>query len=287
MQTRHHPGSWLPVAGLCRAGACFRALVVATALVSGACGRDSVHVTFLDVGQGDATLIETPGGRIALVDAGESYPGDQLRARGVEHIDLLVASHPHADHIGGLDEIVERRPVRTYLDNGMPYGTESYRRLMDAIEARPSITYLAAQPRTIHLGDVSVDVLATHPAPRHANDASVALLIRYGEFSLLLTGDAEAAALDYLVETGAVPGVTVLKASHHGSDNGVTEHFLAAARPEVVVISVGAGNAYGHPGALALAAYHAAASDVYRTDLDGSVTVRGFRSGRYRIGIQR
>ena len=111
----------------------------------------------------------------------------------------------------------------------------------------------------------------------------MALLVRYGEFSVLLTGDAETEALDYLVESGAVPDITVLKASHHGSDNGFTEDLLAAGRPEVVVISVGAGNAYGHPGEQALAAYYAAASEVYRTDLDGSVTVRGVRNGRYRI----
>ena len=287
MRTRHHVGSWAPVVAPFSAGACLRALVVATALASTGCGRDSVDITFVDVGQGDATLIETPDGRIALVDAGESDLGNRLHERGVERIDLLVASHPHDDHIGGLDEIVERFPVGAYLDNGMTYDTQAYRRLLAAIDARSSITYLSAEPRTLRLGDVAVEVLATHPAPQHANDGSVALLVRYGEFSVLLTGDAEIEALDYLVESGAVPYVTVLKASHHGSDNGFTEDFLTAARPEVVVISVGAGNAYGHPGELALAAYYAAASDVYRTDLDGSVTVRGFRNGRYRIVIQR
>ena len=269
------------------AGAWLRALVVATALGSAACGRGSVDVTFIDVGQGDAILIRAPGGRIALVDAGESYPGEQLRARGVEQIDLLVASHPHDDHIGGLYEIVERFPVRAYLDNGTAHDTETYRRLMDAVERRPSILYLSADPRTIDLGEVSVEVLAGHPSPRHVNDGSVALVLRYGEFSALLTGDAETGALDYLVATGAVPDVTVLKASHHGSDNGFTEGLLRAARPEVVVISVGARNAFGHPGELALAAYYAAASDVYRTDMDGSVTVRGFRNGRYRIVTER
>ena len=268
----------------------YRPLVLvfpATTLLLTTCQRPSLTVTFLDVGQGDATLIETPDGRIALVDAGEADIGDQLRRRGVEQIDLVVASHPHDDHIGGLDEVVERFPVRAYLDNGMPHATQAYRRLVDAVEARPSITYLAAEPRNIQLGEASVEVLANHPAPRHVNDGSVALLVRYGGFSVLLTGDAETEALDYLVDTGAVPDITVLKASHHGSDNGFTEDWLTAARPEVVVVSVGANNAYGHPGELALAAYYAAAGDVYRTDLDGSVTVRGFRNGRYRIVTER
>lgn len=265
----------------------YRPLALAITLLLATCERPSLTVTFLDVGQGDAVLIQAPGGHTALIDAGESDRSDQLRARGVRQIDLLVASHPHDDHIGGLDEIVEQFPVRAYLDNGMPYETQAYGRLVNAVDAQPSITYLAAEPRTIHLGDVAVEVLATHPAPRHANDASVALLVRYGEFSVLLTGDAETGALDYLVETGAVPDITVLKASHHGSDNGFTEELLTAARPEVVVISVGARNAYGHPGELALAAYYAAASEVYRTDLDGSVTVRGFGNGRYRIVTQR
>ncbi|MDE2980278.1 MAG: hypothetical protein OXU74_03695 [Gemmatimonadota bacterium] len=113
-------------------------------------------------------------------------------------------------------------------------------RQVDVPLARPFITYLASEPRAIHLGDVSVEVLATHPARRHGNDGFVALLVRYGKFSVLLTGDVETEALDYLVTDGAVPDITVLKASHHGSDNVFTEDPLAEGRPEVVVISVGA-----------------------------------------------
>ena len=263
------------------------ALLFAVALLCGACGRDSLDVTFLDVGQGDAVLIRTPDGRTALVDAGESDPGQHLRARGVERIDLLVASHPHEDHIGGLGDVIGSFPVRAFLDNGVVHDTQTYHRVEATVEAHPSITYLGPQPRSIALGDASIEVLAADPSPNNVNDGSVKLLVRYGKFSVLLTGDAETGALDHLVSTGTVPDVTVLKASHHGSDNGFTEGLLAAAQPDVVVISVGSRNAYDHPGGLALSAYHAATGDVYRTDLDGSVRVRGFRDGRFRVATER
>ena len=252
-----------------------------------ACASRSLNVTFLDVGQGDATLIQTPTGQTVVVDAGAADPVAKLRAHGVDQIDLLVASHPHADHIGGMDEILEAFPVRAYLDNGMPHTTETYRRVMAAIEARPAITYLGPEPRTIGLGEATVEVLVGYSSRQHLNNGSLPLLVRYGEFTLLLTGDAETAALGHLARSGVVPDVTVLKASHHGSDNGFTDSFLAAARPDVVVISVGASNGFGHPEPEALSAYRSAATYVFRTDRHGSVTVRGFPDGSYRTVTER
>ncbi len=129
-------------------------------------------------------------------------------------------------------------------------------------------------------------VLTILPPPAWAeveeNNASVGVLVEHGEFRALLTGDSEQDELNHFLELG-VPDVTVLKAAHHGSRNGVTPRWVDVTRPEVVVISVGRDNAYGHPHPWALRYYEAVASEIYRTDRDGQVTVRGYRDGRYEV----
>ncbi len=242
-----------------------------------------LQITFLDVGQADAVLIQEPGGRTALVDAGRRQLVQALKERGVTSIDLLVATHPHADHIGGMAGVLAAFPVRFYMDNGKPHTTATYTRLMQALEARPEITYLNAEPRRIRLGAAVVEVLPLLPVhSTDQNNRSVALLVRYGAFASLLTGDSEVEQLNFLVGKGAVPDVTVLKAPHHGSHNGFTPAFLRATRPEVVVISLGS-NGYGHPAPEALAAFSLFTEHVYRTDRDGSVTVLGFPDGRHEV----
>ena len=242
-----------------------------------------LRVTFLDVGQGDAVLLQAPEGQTALVDAG---PGDVvplLREIGVERIDLLVASHPHADHIGGMARVIETMPVRFYMDNGDAHGTATYRRLMAALDARPGITYLEAVPRTISLGSAEIEALPLLPrGTADPNNRSVPLVVRFGDFVAFLSGDSEVRQLTDLVGRGAVPALTLLKAPHHGSDNGFTPAFLAAARPEVVVVSVGR-NTYGHPRPAALRAYTGVGASVLRTDLHGHVAIRGHRSGGYEV----
>lgn len=245
---------------------------------------DSVlRIIFLDVGQGDAVLIQAPEGQTALVDAGPRDVVPLLRQLGVEQIDLLVATHPHADHIGGMAQVISSLPVRFYMDNGDPHTTQSYRRLLAALDARPGITYLEATPRTISLGSASIEVLPLLPrGTTGVNDRSVALVVRFGDFKAFLSGDSEVLQLSHLVGQGAVPDVALLKAAHHGSDNGFTWEFLGAAAPEVVVISVGR-NSYGHPRPEALAAYSGVGAVVMRTDMHGHVEVRGYGDGRYDV----
>ena len=123
----------------------------------------ALRIVFLDVGQGDAVLIQAPEGQTALVDAGPRNVVPLLRRLGVERIDLLVATHPHADHIGGMAQVIESLPVRFYMDNGDPHTTQTYRRLLAALDSRPDITYLEAVPRTISLGSASIEVLPLMP----------------------------------------------------------------------------------------------------------------------------
>ena len=245
---------------------------------------DSVlRVTFLDVGQGDAVLIQAPGGQVALIDAGPDDIVAALRGFGVHAIDLAVATHPHADHIGGMTGVIETFPVRFYMDNGEPHTTQTYRRLLAALDARPEITYLEAVPRTLTLGEVEIEVLPLlPPGTTELNDRSIALVVRYGTFTAFLSGDSEVRQLTHLVGRGVVPETVLLKAPHHGSDNGFTWEFLDAARPRVVVISVGR-NLYGHPKPAALRAFQASGATVFRTDRRGHVSVAGHENGDYEV----
>jgi len=246
-----------------------------------------VDVVFLDVGQGDAVLIRAPEGQTALIDAG---PGGDvvsaLRRLGVERLDLVVATHPHADHIGGMTEVLRSLPVRYYMDNGEPYTTATYMSVMRTLEDRPEVTYLEAVPRTLQLGSVSLRVL---PMPRYRtpnpNNQSVGLVLEYGAFRAFLSGDSERPELESFVREGAVPDVTLLKAPHHGSDDAVSIPLLEVARPELVVISVGYGNTYGHPSPAALLTYPRYAEQLYRTDLNGQVAVSGYRDGTYEVKL--
>ena len=242
-----------------------------------------LRVTFLDVGQGDAVLLQAPEGQTALIDAGRGDIVPLLREMGVTRIDLLVATHPHADHIGGMTGVLESIPVRFFMDNGDPHSTATYRRLLAALDARPEITYLEAVPRTISLGAATLEVLPLLPrGTAGPNDRSVSIVVRYGNFTALLSGDSEVRQLTHLAGLGVVPALTLLKAPHHGSDNGFTWEFLRVSRPRLVVISVGR-NGYGHPRPAALNAYAAIAQETLRTDLDGHVQVLGREDGGYAV----
>lgn len=250
----------------------------------------TLELRFLDVGQGDAVLIRNAG-REVLIDTG---PTDDVAAHlkrlGVDTLDLLVASHNHSDHIGGADAVLDRIPVKNYLDNGHPATTQIQRRVLDRIR-RKKVTYLRATSRTIAIGDARLRII---PAPAIAglddgeqNNRSVVVLLERGRFRALLSGDSEVEEQDALLKADQVPDVDVLKAAHHGSRNGVSAAWLARTRPEVVVISVGAGNSYGHPHAEALRLYRSAGSRVLRTDQQGDVVIRVGPDGRYVVRTER
>jgi competence protein ComEC len=242
----------------------------------------TVAITFLDVGQGDATLIESPDGKAALVDGGRAtWDVVNMLRRDVDTLDLVVATHADMDHIGGLDGVLIDLAVRYYMDNGVPHTTREYRELMDLVEWS-KVPYLAATARTIALGDVSLRVLPPWPEAADQNNASVGLLVEYGAFRALLTGDAEREELAYFLGLG-VPTVDVLKAGHHGALNAVSPGWVQATKPRVVVVSVGAGNSYGHPDPMALRYYGRYAQAIYRTDRDGEILIEGRRDGSFDV----
>jgi beta-lactamase superfamily II metal-dependent hydrolase len=261
----------------------------------------ALELIFLDVGQGDALIVRSPEGRVALIDAGRGWLIGQLGVHGIDTIDVAIATHPHADHIGGMVDVLHDLPVQIYVDNGIPHTTAIYAQVMAALEGSkagyvvptpPTITTDAATPpdssgphaglTTIALGSVALEIWAPNPEASSLNDGSLAVLIRYGAFSALVTGDAEIEALNYFMGIG-VPEVTVLKASHHGSRNGVSPAWVGTTRPSVVVISVGKDNGYGHPHAWAVEYYKAVADEIYRTDLHGEITIVGATDGTYSV----
>jgi len=231
-------------------------------------------IRFLNVGQGDAALITSPDGKTALIDGGgdNGYASYDLDTLGVDTLDLVIASHGHADHIGGLADILRTTVVHAYMDNGMAAATQAYGSVSAVVDAH-HMTYLQPTPRTISLGSVSLRILPRPARPDGQNNASVGVLLTYGGFSVLFTGDAETEERQYWRLNARLPRVTVLKVAHHGASNGTDRAWIGALRPKVAVISVGANNDYGHPSSRTLSILRGAGAAVFRTDQDGAVIV--------------
>lgn len=242
-----------------------------------------VQITFLDVGQGDAVVARAPGGEAVLIDAGPASPLRFLQQMGVDQVDLLVATHPHDDHIGGMVDVLTARPVHAFVDNGTAVSSDRYLQLMATLERLSEVSIVTAPGPPQAVGAMTVQLLPLSSDGAGPDGPSVATVLRFGAFSAFLSGDSERAELTALVEGGHVPDVTLLKAPHHGSARGFTRDFLDVARPEVVVISVGADNPFDHPRPEAMTAYTTVARHVMRTDRDGPVSVLGYADGSYEI----
>jgi beta-lactamase superfamily II metal-dependent hydrolase len=245
-----------------------------------AANNGDLRVYFLDVGQGDSSLVIFRD-KVILIDAGEIDQGDRvvadLRKLGVSRIDLLVASHPHSDHIGGMQKVLAVFPVGKVLDTGMPHTSPLYEHFLETVD-KENIPYIIAEQGQIIDLDSSLGILVLSP-PKERLDAdlnanSIVLKISYGTISFLFTGDAGDAAETALLQSGYSPGAQVMKVSHHGSSDATSKAFLARVRPEVAVISVGKDNPYGHPHKETLDALSALVPAIYRTDRDGTILIR-------------
>ena len=259
----------------------FRAIRIALAVVllSLPLRAQQLELRFVDVGQGDAIVIRE-GGKTALVDSGRSaHIMVQLQSLGIDTVDLLVASHNHADHIGGMVAVLSNTGVRYYMDNGVPHTTATYQRTIQAV-MESGAQYLRASDRTITLGSAQLRVLPPPPS-RDQNNSSVGLLVEYGEFRALLTGDSELAELRYWLNNETIPRVQVVKVAHHGSLNGTTAEWVDRTRPDVAVISVGARNSYGHPSPRVIQLWQSVGARVRRTDLEGTISIFANRNGTF------
>ena len=245
-----------------------------------------LRVTFLDVGQGDAAVIESPGGKTVLVDAGgvDHAGGDDegrrtvapfLRGRGVNRIDLLLLSHPHTDHIGGAATLLGQFPVGLLMDNGQDVDKAPVAEIRRAAESRRVPYRAARRGQVIELGDGAVlRVLAPTETETHGavNNASMVLRLEYKRVVILFTGDAEIDEETDLLRDKLPLACDALKVGHHGSDTSTTPEFLSAAHPRFAIISVGKHNLYGHPRRETLQRLSESGVKTYRTDQCGAVT---------------
>ena len=242
----------------------------------------AVTVHFIDVGQGDAALIRcTPGGT-ALIDGGPGLATDRLieylKDAGVETIDLLIATHPHEDHIGGLPEVFARFKVLSVIDSGVAHTTRAYAQYLDALQREQAIsgcTYQKPTGQRIALAaNVTLTILGPGGNMDSLNNSSVVARLDFGRTAFLFTGDALYQAEEHLLDGGARLAADVLKVSRHGSSTSTSARFLAAVGPQHAVISAGADNPYGHPTKQTLDRLAKTGAMVYRTDRHGDVLFR-------------
>lgn len=234
-----------------------------------------LDVYFIDVGQGDAIFIEAPNGKTMLIDGGKKSAGqrvvDFISAKGYTKIDFVVATHPDADHIGGLQQVLETFEVKHFIDSGKVHTTETYYRLLQTIDEQQIDFIVPKRGDKIDLDSAmyTMVVSAVEEASNN-NEASVVIYMQYGEHSFLFTGDADTGIESQMTHHFDLP-TTVLKAGHHGSDTSSSLSFLQATQPEAVVLSYGEGNTYGHPHESVLRSIEAIESKVYSTAVDGDI----------------
>ena len=239
---------------------------------------DEVQFHFIDVGQGDAALIRTAAGDI-LIDAGTNDSEEALKAyldsMGVKDLEYAIFTHPHEDHIGGADMVLNNYNVKRVVFPSKEHTSKTYERMMDAIEAEKCEVIEAKPDKTFKVGELTCTMLAPiSTAYTELNNYSVVIRAEYGETSVMFTGDAEIDSEDEMLDRYLLTGkldCDILQAGHHGSDTSSGQDFLNAVSPAYAVISVGEGNTYDHPKQEILARYEAMKLEIHRTDLEGSI----------------
>lgn len=229
-----------------------------------------------DVGQGDSILV-TLGDETMLIDAAEKHESgevlDELKEHAVDDIDILVVTHPHSDHIGGLKAVIDSYSIDSVYIADTPSETKTYRELIDAINKKGIPVYEACAGVTFSFGNASCTIVSPDKAAEYdANNESVVIFLDYVDTEFLFTGDIEKKAEDALIASGYYIDADVLKVAHHGSSTGTSEAFLSAVSPDWAAISCGEGNQYNHPHDKTLDLLGEFGVKIYRTDIMGDIT---------------
>ena len=242
-------------------------------------------VKILDVGQGDSILIRS-GGQVTLIDTGDIAAREKLteyiKKEGITVIDQLILTHPHNDHIGGVAAIFDNFTVKQIYDSGQTTTTATFRKYLETVEKKKIPFALLAADGQVDLGQGAMLKILAPTKPFFTednggldlnNNAIVAKLV-YGSFAMLLASDAEKQSEEQMMKKyGAELKSNVIKVGHHGSNTSSSTAFLKAVAPEAAVITVGANNDYHHPHPAIVKRYEERKTKVYRTDLNGTITI--------------
>lgn len=249
--------------------------------ISTGVANSDLQVHYIDVGQGDCILLEN-GDDTLLIDCGEINEDNTVKAyldkQGITQIDYMIATHPHSDHMGCMDKIVETYDIGEiilpHLDDSDIPTTKYFERFMNAVESKGYSITEAETGRKFSVGDTECEIIAPCSDDYgNANNYSVGIIVHHGENSFIFTGDAEKLAEKEIIESGRLEDIDVYKVGHHGSDTSSSEEFLEIIKPDIAVISCGMGNKYGHPCDVTLEKLSKYTEKVYRTDISGTVVI--------------
>lgn len=236
-----------------------------------------MRIHFIDVGQGDSTFIELGNGQTMIIDAGNPNNASQIisymKELGYSYIDYVVATHPHSDHIGGMQAVIRTFDIGDMYMPGQAHTSVTFENLVDTI-AEENITLHRAKAGVYILNDekIKIDILAPFDEEySNLNNCSAVVRVKHGNTVALFTGDAEQQIEARLLNSGI--DADILKVGHHGSDTASSGSFISAVTPKTAVISCGKSNSYGHPHYETLARLDNAGADIYRTDEVGTVIV--------------
>lgn len=235
-------------------------------------------VEVVDVGQADCILIYN-GSDAMIIDAGNNEDGpllvDYLHSLGITHLDYVVGTHAHEDHIGGLDDIIRSFDVDTIILPVVSNDTSTYASVIAATERSDAETVYASENASFTLGGASFSILACEPVvdETNINESSIVIRLDYDDASFLFTGDAEKVNEQDMLSRGVDVDCDVLKVGHHGSYTSSSSEFLAAVSPAISVVSCGTDNDYGHPHEVTMEALDNANAAIFRTDLSGTVRI--------------
>jgi len=249
-------------------------------------GTGNLTITVLDVGQGDSIFIESPQGKRILVDAGEEKMAKRivipfLQRRGINRLDMVILTHPHSDHVGGMPAVLNKIKVDSVLEPGFDYESRAYRCFLGLIKKNKIKHSIARPGQMISMGE-KVKGYVLHPSlpflegtNSDCNNVSIVFKLVYGNFSMMFTGDSEEEGEERILELFPESQLasTILKVGHHGSATSTSKHFLSAVNPRVAIISCGRRNKFRHPHPSTVERLKAAGVKVFRTDQNGAVNI--------------
>ncbi|WP_053217182.1 ComEC/Rec2 family competence protein [Virgibacillus senegalensis] len=251
------------------------------AALNAASRHDSIQelkVHFIDVGQGDSILVEAPNGRKMLVDGGPPSAAEKvtayLREKGIESLDLVVATHPDIDHIGGLVQVLREFNVKHLIDSGKLYTTTTYFHYLHQIQKQKiPVTIAAGEENIVIDPKLTVRVLNTQNAFKTNNQSSIALSLKYGQIDFLLMADVETNQEQKILDAKQLEA-EILKVAHHGSGTSTSFDFIREVRPETAILSYSKDNAFGHPVDRVIDYLQLVGATIYSTAKTGDIVIR-------------